>query len=143
MNAQYLASLLEYPAIWLERNLLSPELVASQSEQLRDEYGENTPHGGTEHWRYGAFLSWFKKEINAQVLGYLLEAAVADPDPPMAGNILKLVAEHPKCTDSMLQTAIACAATTHYYYTSAQELKSLFSKRSNLSLNRTCLRQAG
>jgi hypothetical protein len=131
MNAQDLASLLEYPSTWLERNLLLPELVSIQSAQFHSEYGSRRPHGGTEHWRYGAFLFWFKHELNEQILGYLLEAAIADPDPPMAGNILKLIVGHPKCTHSMLQAAIACVGTTRYYYTSRHELEALFSQRSS------------
>jgi len=129
MNAQRLASLLNYPLVWVEHGLLSAELVAAQSEQLVTECGAASAIGGTEHWRYGAFLHWFKRELGEQELGHLLAAAVADPDPPMAGNVLKLVVQHPRCTTAMLQAAQACASSTPEYYTSAQELEVSFASR--------------
>ena len=49
MNAQRLASLLNYPSVWVEHGLLSAELVAAQSEQLVTECGAASAIGGTEH----------------------------------------------------------------------------------------------
>jgi hypothetical protein len=135
MSSEHLSRLLRYPEPWLKHKLLSPELVAIQGPQAHREYGEATPEGGTEHWRYAAFNYWFARELNAEELEHLLEAAIADPDPPMAGNALKSAAAHPLCTRAMVEAAKRCASSSEYYYVGPAELERLFLERGQHSGN--------
>src|SRR5947209_1942912 len=85
MSPTRLAEVLQYPPVWLTTGLLCEELVALQAPQVAREYGLSAPTGGTEHWRFGAFRFWLRRKLTLTELESLLEAAVTDPDPPMAG----------------------------------------------------------
>lgn len=47
------------------------------------------PAGATEHYRYRAFNFWLNRKPGREVYEALMEAAAADPDPPMAGAAIK------------------------------------------------------
>jgi hypothetical protein len=126
MNAHLLASLLEYPEPWIRHNMLSAKFFEDQAAQLAEQYGGCKPAGGSEHWRYGGFLYWFRQTLNQEQVQHLLDAALADPDPPMAGNILKIIASHPATTPQMFITLCEGAASSDYYYANQVELQSLY-----------------
>jgi hypothetical protein len=126
MNVDLLASLLEYPEPWIRHGMLSAKFFEDQAMQFAEEHGDRKPSGGTEHWRYGGFLFWFRQALNQEQVQHLLDAALADPDPPMAGNILKVIASHPATTPQMLRTLCEAAAISDNYYTNPAELQSLY-----------------
>ena len=89
MSLTTFATLAEFPDAWSKHGLLDGPFSAEQAAEFEREYGSSKPNGGTEHWRYAAFLNWLRAKPDARRTGQLLEAALADPDPPMAGNIIK------------------------------------------------------
>ena len=106
--------------------MLSAKFFEDQAAQFAEEHGDREPTGGTEHWRYGGFLYWFRQALNQEQVQHLLEAALADPDPPMAGNILKVIASHPATTPQMLKTICEAAESSDDYYVNQVELQSLY-----------------
>lgn len=118
-----------YPPPWVKHGLASGEYFEAQARAFAAEYPNRAPEGGTEHWRYGSFLHWLRQELSELQLSHLLEAALADPDAPMAGNILKAVVAHPKSTDEMLQKAQAAVVRNIDYYIAAAELEELYAGR--------------
>jgi hypothetical protein len=126
MNKVQFASALNFPSIWLEAGLLPDELFDLQVGELLREYGGSKPDGGTEHWRYGAFLYWLKKDLDFKTLDALFDAAFKDPDPSMAGNVIKELVTHTLCTESLLQRAAEVVSTSKDYYVTRAELESTF-----------------
>ena len=129
MSPEELSRLLQYPDPWLKHGLLCGELLATQGPAVLREYGSTFPTGGTEHWRYSAFNYWLSRELDEKQLEHLLEAAIADPDPPMVGNVLQAIAQHRHCTQEMLEAAKECATSSRYYYVGASALERLFQSR--------------
>jgi len=128
MNTADLASLLEYPDPWLRHGLLSAPFFEEQAAMAAEEYGTQTPRGGTEHWRYGGFLYWLRQDLDRTRLQQLLEAAIADPDPPMAGNVIKDITAHRQATAEMVNLASEAVSLNRYYYVRPTELLDLFAR---------------
>lgn len=126
MNTDLFAGAADFPACWLEHGLLSGEFFVQQIAAFEAEYGATKPNGGTEHWRYAAFLHWLRTDLDTQRLAALLTAALADPDPPMAGNVLKAIVARPNCTQAMLKAAQDRVGANADYYVSAEGLCQAF-----------------
>lgn len=135
MSPDQLSRQLQYPSAWLKHGLLCAELVAIQGRQVIRDYGFAIPDGGTEHWRYYAFNYWLARELDPKKLEHLLEAAIADPDPPMVGNVLKEITKHRLCTRPMLELAKTCVSSSPYYYVGTDVLERLFKGRDQGSEN--------
>lgn len=123
---------LRYPTVWTEKGLYPEDLYQMQlaafvaEAQTRDILPEEyRPIGGTEHYRYGAFRYWLQRNPGSDTLHSLMEAAVADPDPPMAGAAIKdlLAAHHP--TRAMIELAIQAVRRSKGYCLSEAELRAL------------------
>ena len=127
MNLTAFAEAAEFPGAWLKYGLLDGPFFVQQAIEFELEYGSSKPRGGTEHWRYAAFLSWLRMKPDASRVEQLLEAALADPDPPMAGNVIKELVENPLCTEQMLVAATRQVAANRDYYVRPEELQSIFS----------------
>ncbi len=119
-----------YPAVWMERGLYPEDLFQGQLEAFATEAREHgvppqeyCPVGGTEHYRYGAFRYWLQRNPGPEILHALMEAAVTDSDPPMAGAAIKdlLAAYHP--TRAMLELAIQAVRRSKGYLISEEELR--------------------
>jgi len=118
-----------FPEPWIRHGLAEELFFKQQANAFGKEYGNSKSVGGTEHWRYGSFLYWFKKELTSIRLRELLDAAIADPDPPMAGNVLSLIAAHPNATEEMLHLAQNTVNLQPHYYISAADLEMYFRRR--------------
>jgi hypothetical protein len=118
-----------FPEPWIRHGLAEALFFKQQANAFGKEYGNSKSVGGTEHWRYGSFLYWFKKELTTIRLRELLDAAIADPDPPMAGNVLKLILAHPNATEEMLRLAQNTVNRQPYYSISADDLEMCFRRR--------------
>jgi len=129
MNKLSFAKLLNYPAIWLDMNLLTDELFEFQSHEFQKEYGNRIPKGGTEHWRYGAFHYWLARDIDSKVLWRLLEAASVDPNQAMAGAAIKDIIKHPSSNSAILTMATDIVSQSPYFYVSAAELEKAFEQK--------------
>lgn len=123
MDAELFAANAKFPQCWIEHDMLNGEFFSQQIAAFESEYGAKKPAGGTEHWRYGAFLHWLRSDPDTELLQALLAAALADPDPPMAGNVLKAIVAKPNCTPAMLKAAQDAVDSNRYYYTTAQDLR--------------------
>jgi hypothetical protein len=134
MNKKQLAACLQYPAVWLESGLLTDELFNLQAPEYQKEYGSRVPDGGTEHWRYGAFNFILKRGPDQKTLELLLDAAIADPDMPMAGAAIRDVIAHPLSTRAMLDKALAVVSTSRDYHVSPVKLERGFVERSNVAI---------
>src|SRR5687768_2753488 len=121
MNITAFAESAQFPAVWLEYGLLDGLFFEQQAAEFASEYGSRKPSGGTEHWRYAAFLSWLRAKPDASKVEQLLEAALADPDPPMAGNVIKELVANPLCTEQMLLAAMDRVAENRDYYVKADK----------------------
>jgi hypothetical protein len=127
MDTGRLCQLLNYPPIWAERHLVCDEFFVPQAAEFEREYGYRVPQGGTEHWRYGAFLFWLRRNTDSKMLAHLLAAAIADPDPPMAGNVIKTIIAHPSSTEQMLRLAVSAVTENQEYFVTQHQLESSFS----------------
>ena len=126
MQITTFAQAADFPDIWITCGLLEGEFFARQAAEFAREYGSVKPSGGTEHWRYAAFLAVLRAKPTTARLDQVLDAALADPDPPMAGNVVKDVIANPNSTVEMLSRAVAAIATNTDYYVSRDELVHLF-----------------
>jgi hypothetical protein len=132
MTIELFASNAEFPACWRQLGLLEGEFFERQAAAFAAEYGASRPRGGTEHWRYGAFLHWLGQANDAKLLGFLLEAALEDPDPPMVGNVLIAIVGKPSCTQALFQAALVRVSSQPGYYISGALLRSTFENRTSL-----------
>lgn len=126
MNINEFAAAADFPDVWLSRGLLDGPFFQEQAAEFALEYGRKKPPGGTEHWRYGAFNFWLRSDLDRTRASDLFEAALADPDPPMAGNVIKALLAGPFATEQMLSDAVRAVEADRYYYVGAQELKRIF-----------------
>lgn len=129
MDKAQLAKVLNYPQIWLEANLFTDELFSIQAPEFQREYGGRVPSGGTEHWRYGAFHFWLKRNIDVAVLERLLDAATVDPDQPMAGAAIRYIVAHPSSDRSILARAIDAVSKSRDFYVSKEQLERAFEEK--------------
>ena len=116
----------DFPEIWLANGLMQGDFFAQQAAEFEREYGGVKPSGGTEHWRYASFLALLRAQPTAERLVLLLDAALADPDPPMAGNVVKDVIANPLSTKQMLARAAEAVAANSDCYVTREELIQLF-----------------
>ena len=129
MNTSHFVNSVHFPSAWHKHGLLEAGFVVQQATEFEREYGARQPTGGTEHWRHGTFLYWLRSEPSAEQLAQLLEAALHDPDPPMAGGVIKQILGSPLSTITMLEAAIQKVASSRAYYVTGEELKAAFSSR--------------
>ena len=127
MDIKAFAAAANYPTVWLTRGLLDGPFFQAQAEEFFREYRDRKPAGGTEHWRYGSFIHWLRTDIDERKTLDLFEAAIADPDPPMAGNVIKELLGRPFATEGMLSRALKAVAENRYYHVTAQALERIFS----------------
>lgn len=116
----------DFPDIWLDHGLMEGDFFAQQAAEFEREYGGVKPTGGTEHWRYASFLALLHAQPTAEKLVQLLDAALAEPDPPMAGNVVKEVIANRLSTEQMLARAAEAVAANSDYYVTREELVQLF-----------------
>jgi hypothetical protein len=128
MKIDSFAAAADFPGIWLACGLLQGDFFAQQAVEFEREYGGVKPSGGTEHWRYASFLALLRAQPTAARLVQLLDAALADPDPPMAGNVVKDVIANPLSTEQMLSRAAEAVAANPAYYVTREELIQLFNR---------------
>jgi hypothetical protein len=133
MNKKELTACLQFPAVWLDAGLYSDELFNLQAPEFEKEYGSRIPDGGTEHWRYGAFNFILKRGPDQQTLELLLDAALIDPDMPMAGAAIRDIISHPLSTRAMLDRALAVVAKSRDYHVSPMKLERGFVERSDVA----------
>lgn len=126
MNINEFAAAADFPNVWLSRGLLDGSFFQEQAAEFEVEYGRKKPQGGTEHWRYGSFNYWLRSDLDRERTLDLFEAALADPDPPMAGNVIKALLASPFATEQMLSDAVSAVEANRYYYVGVQELKRIF-----------------
>jgi hypothetical protein len=126
MNIEQFARAAEFPAIWQERGLLTGHFFEKQAQEFEKEYGELQPEGGTEHWRYGSFLHWLRSGPEQVVLDSLLEAALQDPEPGMAGNVLLAIVSLPSCSARSFESALAAVRARSGFYVSPPELEAAY-----------------
>jgi hypothetical protein len=135
MNRNILLKKLNYPAEWEKYELLDEQLISIQLDEYIKEYGSETPKGGTEHFRFGAFLFWLQKDINFKVLSSLLKVAMLDPDKPMAGAVIKEILAHKLSDESLLNKATEKVSSSKYYYATKNELEECFRSKVVVSKN--------
>jgi hypothetical protein len=126
MNILDFAAAADFPPEWIRGGLFDDPFFIGQANEFEHHHGSAKPSGGTEHWRYAAFLHLLRANPTAATLQRLLDAALADPDPPMAGNVIKDIVTNPLATESMLAAALARIAETGDYYVDTDELIWLF-----------------
>ena len=126
MQITSFAEAADFPEIWLTCGLLEGAFFVQQAAEFEREYGSVKPRGGTEHWRYAAFLALLRAKPTAARLDQLLDAALADPDPSMAGNVVKDVIANPLSTEQMLARAAEAISANSDYYVKQEELIHLF-----------------
>lgn len=130
LSPSELADRLHYPTLWTERGLYPDDLYRVQLAAFVAEARERgippeeyRPAGGTEHYRYGAFRFWRHRNPSPAILEALLEAAVADPDPPMAGAAMKDILATYSPTRAMVELAIQAVRRSRGYFISEEELR--------------------
>lgn len=123
MDISEFAAAAQFPAIWLDRGLLDGPFFQGQADEFGREYGLGKPPGGTEHWRYGAFNHWLRSGLGPERTRDLFQAALTDPDPPMAGNVIRQLLDSPFATEQMLLDAVAVVEADRDYQVDAQELR--------------------
>lgn len=133
MNKKQLVAHLQFPKLWLDAGLYSDDLFHLQAPEFEKVHGSRVPDGGTEHWRYGAFNFILKRGPDRKTLELLLEAALIDPDLPMAGAVIRDIIAHPLSTRAMLDRALAVVAKTPDYHVSPMKLERAFVEQSNVS----------
>lgn len=126
MEIHRFAQAASFPAVWLERGLLAGPFFESQARKFEHEYGTRVPEGGTEHWRYDAFLHWLRSSPSAEALEGLVEAVLQDPDRPMAGNVLLDLVALRSFNQKLLEHILARAPTRRELGVNPQRLKSAF-----------------
>jgi hypothetical protein len=120
------AAAADFPQEWIRGGLFDDPFFIGQANDFERHHGSARPNGGTEHWRYAAFLHLLRANPTAATLQRLLDAALADPDPPMAGNVIKDIVANRLATESMLSTALARIAENVYYCVESDELIRLY-----------------
>jgi hypothetical protein len=124
MQVAQFARAANFPAIWLERALLTGAFFEMQAREFEVEYGQVQPEGGTEHWRYGSFMHWLRSNPGKDLLHSLVEAALQDPDPGMAGNVLLAVVSLPACSQESFALALASVNRHRDFHMSQAKLQS-------------------
>jgi hypothetical protein len=127
MEIHHFAKAACFPAVWLERGLLTGPFFEAQAGEFEREYGIRSPEGGTEHWRYGAFLYWLRRRPASDTLPALVEAALQDPDRPMAGNVLLELVALSNFNQESLELVLARAPSRERLGVDPQRLRSAFS----------------
>jgi len=119
-----------FPKIWQEKGLYPDDLYQVQLEAFRAEArvrgippDDYHPAGGTEHYRYGAFRFWLYRKPAREVYEALMEAAAADPDPPMAGAAIKDLISSYSPSRAIVELVIQAVSRSKAYYLSEKELR--------------------
>lgn len=118
--------ILNFPKIWEIQDLLPDRYFESAKEEYEKEYGNAIPSGGTEHWRFGAFVHLLKEELSANEIGWLIDAAIDDPDRPMAGGVIEELLSRELASEQMLTKACHAVEGSKYYCKSSEQLRKSF-----------------
>lgn len=126
MNKIDFLKILNFPKIWEIQDLLPDSYFDAAKAEYKKEYGDASPNGGTEHWRFGAFVYLLRSELSASEIGWLIDAAIDDPDRPMAGGVIEELISRPVASEQMLAKACEAVEGNKYYYKSSEQLKKSF-----------------
>jgi hypothetical protein len=118
--------ILNFPKIWEIQDLLPDSYFEAAKEEYDKEYGDTIPKGGTEHWRFGAFVYLLRRELSASEIGWLIDAAIDDPDRPMAGGVIEALISRSVASEQMLDKACEAVEGNKYYCKSSEQLKKSF-----------------
>jgi hypothetical protein len=125
MDLREFAAQLAYPDVWLQLDLLPGDLYAAQLLELLNEGGTT---GAPEHYRYGAFHYWLRRDPQEERLAQLVEAASLDPDKAMAGAALKDIVSSSGSTARILDSAVKVAAKSSEYRVTLEILEEMYDK---------------
>lgn len=117
---------LNFPKIWESQDLLPDSYFDAAKEEYKKEYGNAIPNGGTEHWRFGAFVYLLRRELSASEIGWLLNAAIDDPDRPMAGGVIEELISRSVASEQMLDKACEAVEGNKNYCKTSEQLKKSF-----------------
>ena len=117
---------LNFPTIWEKANLLPDSYFELAKVEFEKEYGDTKPVGGTEHWRFGSFIFLLKADLNTSEIEMLVEAAIEDPDKPMAGGVIEELLSKELATNAILEKACTAIESNKYYYKSTDQLRNAF-----------------
>lgn len=123
---------LNYPEQWIASGLLTEEFARMQGRQLEVEYGTAIPDGGTEHWRFAAFLHCLTPPVTEARWEALVQLAAIDPDPPMAGDAIRRIVADDRCSPTVLAIAKGVVAKSCDYCVSPEALQGIFDSRAPL-----------
>lgn len=126
MNKKDFLKILHFPKIWEIQNLLPDSYFEMAKEEYENEYGNNVPRGGTEHWRFGAFVYLLRKSLSTTELEWLIDAAIADPDKPMAGGVVEELLARSLASETMLTKACRAVESNQEYGKSSEQLRKSF-----------------
>jgi hypothetical protein len=126
MNKIDFLKILNFPKIWAIQDLLPDSYFDAAKEEYNKEYGEAIPKDGTEHWRFAAFVYLLRSELSASQIGWLIDAAIDDPDRPMAGGVIEELLSRSVASEQMLAKACEAVERNKYYYKSSEQLKKSF-----------------
>lgn len=126
MNKIDFLNILNFPKIWEIQDLLPDSYFESAKAEYEKEYGNTIPNGGTEHWRFGAFVYLLRKKLSANEIGWLIEAAIDDPDRPMAGGVVEELISREVASEQMLEKACQAVEGNKYYCKSSEQLRKSF-----------------
>lgn len=118
--------ILNFPKIWEIQDLLPDSYFDAAKAEYKKEYGDAIPNGGTEHWRFSAFVYLLRSELSASQIGWLIDAAIDDPDRPMAGGVIEALLSRSVASEQMLAKACEAVEGNNYYYKSSEQLKKCF-----------------
>lgn len=118
--------LLNFPKIWEKQDLLPDSYFEFAKKEFEKEYGNTIPNGGTEHWRFGAFVYLLQKNLSANQIGWLIDAAIDDPDRPMAGGVIEELLSREFASEQMLARACKAVDGNKNYCKSSEQLRKNF-----------------
>ncbi|MCE4555692.1 hypothetical protein [Pelomonas cellulosilytica] len=128
MQISLFAQRASFPDVWLDHGLLVGPFFEAQAREFEREYESETPEGGTEHWRYGAFVHWLRAKPAEATVVALAEAALRDQDPSMAGNVILELAALPAFSHQLLEHVLARAPARKELGVAPEKLRAVFAK---------------
>lgn len=118
--------ILNFPKTWEIEDLLPDSYFESAKQEYEKEYGNTIPNGGTEHWRFGAFVYLLRSKLSANELGMLIDAAIDDPDQPMAGGVIEELISREVASEEMLDKACQAVDRNKNYCKTSEQLRKSF-----------------
>ena len=112
---------LKFTRPWFELGIVDDAWVALAIREYRESDDQ-----GDEHYRYGAFMTFFRRRKDALVAGEcraLFELAVDDPDPEMGTSMILELLDAPGCPDDVWDAAARHPPSARYVSADWRELR--------------------